>query len=143
MKKIIDGKKYDTDTAQQIAEYSNMTDVRDFHYTCETLYRKRTGEYFIYGEGGPMTQYAESRGQNLWSGGQSISPVDYDTAREWMEGHASVDAYEKEFGDIDDDGTRVVKTLSLASADAERLARKASEAGMSQSELVTSLLEKL
>ena len=63
MKKIINGKKYDTDTAQELASWDNGGGWRDFHHCEETLYRKKTGEFFLFGEGGPMTKYAVSTGQ--------------------------------------------------------------------------------
>jgi len=55
MKKIINGKRYDTETAQLIgsASYSNRT---DFRFWSEELYRKKTGEFFLYGEGGPASK---------------------------------------------------------------------------------------
>ena len=49
MKKIINKKLYDTSTATCIAEYSGPARVSDFSFYRETLYRKRTGEYFIHG----------------------------------------------------------------------------------------------
>ena len=52
MKRIIEGKMYNTDTATCIGsyEYSNL---RDYHYLYEELYQKRNGKFFLSGEGGP------------------------------------------------------------------------------------------
>lgn len=97
MKKIIDGKRYDTDTARKIAERSTGGSFRDFSHLEETLYCKRTGEYFLAGEGGPMTKYAKSVGQNTTSGGSAIIPQSIDEAREWAEKHMDADEYEAEF----------------------------------------------
>ena len=102
MRKVINGKLYDTDTARPIGNWSKGYPT-DFSHVSETLYRKRTGEYFIHGEGGPRSPYAETIGQNQWSGGEAIRPLDYDAARRWMEGHASADVYEREFGIPDED----------------------------------------
>ena len=63
MKQIINGKKYDTDTAKEIAHYCAPGSVQDFSYFEETLYRKKTGEYFLYGKGGPASRYSRSCGQ--------------------------------------------------------------------------------
>ncbi len=41
MKKIINGKKYDTETATRLADWNNGG------YCKETLYQKHTGEYFM------------------------------------------------------------------------------------------------
>ena len=66
MKKIINGKKYNTETAKEVGYRSSGGSTSDFSYWCQTLYRKRTGEFFLYGEGGPMTSYARSCGDNSW-----------------------------------------------------------------------------
>lgn len=46
MKRIIKGRRYDTDTAKKIASYKNNV-PGDTYKLIETLYRKKTGEYFI------------------------------------------------------------------------------------------------
>lgn len=102
MRKVINGKLYDTDTARPIVNWSKGY-TTDFSYVSETLYRKRTGEYFVHGKGGPMSAYRETIGQSQWSGGEAIRPLDYDAARRWMEGHAEADQYEREFGIPDED----------------------------------------
>ena len=102
MRKVIKGKLYDTETATRVGEWSDGY-VSDFRFVCETLYRKRTGEYFIHGEGGPMSAYAESCGQNQWQGGKAIKPLTYDEARIWAEVHLDADEYEAEFGIPDED----------------------------------------
>ena len=142
MKKIISGKKYDTATARPVAEWDSGN-PGDFSYIEETLYRKRTGEYFIAGEGGPASKYAESRGQNSWTGGSAIIPLDFDRAREWTEEHATADAYESEFGEVAEDDSKVVKTYSLTTATADIIARKAAEAGITQSALVERMAARL
>lgn len=98
MRKIINGKMYNTETAKKVGERS-CGYVGDFRYFSESLYRKRTGEYFLHGEGGPMSKYAESCGQNQWQGGASIIPVTQQDAREWAEKHLSVEEYIDEFGE--------------------------------------------
>ena len=56
MKKIINGRKYDTETAKEIGYWSNGYPCSDFNHCEETLYLKKTGEYFLYGEGGALTE---------------------------------------------------------------------------------------
>ena len=58
MQKIIRGKKYDTDTAKEVCCYSNNLPFGDFDWVQETLYVKRTGEYFLHGKGGARSKYA-------------------------------------------------------------------------------------
>ena len=63
MNKRINGKRYDTETAKEVGCVS-WGAVGDFRHSSETLYRKSTGEFFLYGEGGPLSEYAVATGQN-------------------------------------------------------------------------------
>ena len=49
MKKIINGKKYDTETAEYVDRWSNDLCHSDVHWCSEELYRKKTSEFFLYG----------------------------------------------------------------------------------------------
>lgn len=127
MKKVIKNKLYNTDTARELGCWSNMADVRNFSYFCETLYQKRTGEYFLHGEGGPMTQYAETIGQNSWSGGQKIIPLSVDKAREWAEEHLDANEYMEIFGEPSEDDTLENLYVQLPADLMARLRRYAAE----------------
>ena len=127
MVKIIKGRKYDTNTAHEVGTYSNAGGWRDFSHFEETLYVKRTGEYFLFGEGGPMTKYRETVGQNEWSGGSKIIPMDYDEAREWAEKNLSAEEYEAEFGEVEEDDSRAALTITLPAAMIDALKREAVE----------------
>ena len=140
MKKIINGKMYNTETAQELGSNSNSGDWRDFSHYCETLYRKRTGEFFLHGEGGPMTKYAESVGQNQWSGGSRIMPMSWDEAQAWAEENLSTDEYESIFGEVTEDDSRENVTLSLSVATAERARRAAAQAGITLSAYIEGLI---
>lgn len=102
MKQIINGKKYDTATAKEVGYYYNNYSVGDFHYYRENLYKKRTGEFFLYGVGGPMSKYAVTEGNNGWSGGERITPLTEEEAREWVEKHLNTDEYEEIFGEVEE-----------------------------------------
>ena len=52
MKKIIEGKVYDTETADCAAEWSSPHTRSDFHYCEEGLYRTKKGTWFLAGEAG-------------------------------------------------------------------------------------------
>ncbi len=101
MKKIINGKKYDTDTARFIG-YAGYSHPGDFGFYVEHLYRKRTGEYFLHGIGGAMSKYARKIGLNEWSGGEEIIPLSLEEARKWAEEHLNADEYELAFGKIEE-----------------------------------------
>ena len=140
MKKIINGKVYNTETAKQMAFWCNAGSWRDFHHFEETLYRKKTGEYFLFGEGGPMTKYAISTGQNSWSGGEKIIPLDYDNACRWAEEHLDGDEYEAIFGPVEEDETKINATFRITASALENARRQAAKKGMTISEYVDGLL---
>lgn len=140
MKKIISGKLYDTDTAKEVASWSDGLSFRDFTHIEETLYQKRTGEFFLHGAGGPATRYAVSAGLNSWTGGEKIIPLTWDAAREWAEKHLDADDYQQIFGEVVEDDSRTAVTLSLSTASIERAKRAAAQAGVSLSAYIESLL---
>lgn len=98
MRRIINGKLYDTETAEECGEMS-YSNSRDFHYIHEVLYRKRNGEFFIAGEGGPLTRYSAQIDTNSWSGGSKIIPLTPDEAKQWAEEHLSASKYIELFGE--------------------------------------------
>jgi len=102
MKKIIEGKRYDTETATQVAEYGNGLGEGDFSNYDETLYRTPRGNWFLSGEGGPMTKYSRPCG-DMTSGGDGIIPLSSNEARQWLESHDENDALEKYFSDALED----------------------------------------
>lgn len=142
MKKIINGRVYDTQTAKELGAYSNAGGWRDFSHFEETLYRKKTGEYFLFGQGGPMTKYAEAEGQNSWSGGSRIMPMSYDTAQAWAEKHLDADLYEDIFGRIvEDDGAgKQIVSISVSPSRWEAAKREAAKRGVGVSEYIESLI---
>lgn len=133
MKKIINGKVYDTEKARELGTYSGGD---GFYSIDERLYQKRTGEFFLHGVGGPATKYAHSVGLNQWSGGEKIIPLDVKAARQWVEEHLDTDAYEEIFGIPDDDGETVTLCANISSSlmAAARLA--ASKQGVSMTAIV-------
>ncbi len=98
MKRIIKGKMYNTETAKHIGSQGNGLGRSDFRYINEELYQKKTGEFFLAGEGGALTKYADvsEYGRDFGSG---IVPLTEDAAREWVEEYMSVSTYIKLFGE--------------------------------------------
>lgn len=138
MKKIINGKVYDTDKARDLG-FDCGGD--GFSHWREELYQKRTGEYFLHGEGGPMTKYAVHTDQNRWSGGERILPLTPESARQWAEEHLSADDYEAIFGIPDEDSTERVTLCIQIPAHIDAIARAAaSERGISLSAYINDIL---
>lgn len=140
MKKIIDGKRYDTETAKEIGSDEFPGGRTDFHYWCETLYQKKTGEFFIHGEGHGLSRYAE-RYFDGWGWGEKIIPISYDEARGWVEHHLDADTYEEVFGPVAEDDSRKTVGFSLPVSIADTLKRMAAETGRTQSDIVAELIE--
>ena len=139
MKKIINNKVYDTETSQRLVVWENGRWGHDD--ACrESLYRKRTGEFFLHGEGGPMSKYAKSRGDNSWSSGEELIPLSYEAAQKWAEDHLTGDQYEAIFGAVADDDSKTRLTLYLSNSTIERAKRAASQAGIGLSAYIESLI---
>ena len=102
MKAVIDGKKYDTEIAEQIAE-DGYSYSGDFRYWYEVLYRTKKGNFFVAGEGGALTKYAVPVGNNSTSGSERITPLTRQEAFEWCERHGATEAIETHFSDLIED----------------------------------------
>ena len=84
MKRIIDGKVYNTEPATEVArEYYGYEG--DFDAWAELLYVTKSGSFFLHGWGSCHTEYAVSTGQNSWSDGQRIIPYDETQVLDWIE----------------------------------------------------------
>ena len=103
MKKIINGKKYDTETAKLIGRYRSELGRNDFRYFGEELFLKKTGEYFLFGEGHGMSKYRSFNG-NSYSWGEEIAPMSKDEAFEWASKSSdmSVEQIEAHFGEVEE-----------------------------------------
>ena len=99
MKKIVEGKRYDTETATLIGEYSYGY-RGDFERIHEGLYRTKTGNYFVAGTGGPKTRYSVQVEQNCWSGSSDIYPLTQDEALEWAQARLEPEEVEAEFASM-------------------------------------------
>lgn len=97
MKKIIEGKTYNTETAQFLGDWQNLW-KGDYHYYREELYHTKKGTYFIYGEGNGASPYAK-RFADGYGPGKDIKILSESEAREWAEKKLSTDEYIKIFGE--------------------------------------------
>lgn len=99
MKKIINGKLYNTEIAELIGSNWNGCSTSDFDYCCEELYVTKKGAYFMTGEGGARSKYATSYGSNTTGGGSVIIPFTKEEASNWAQLFLSPDIVEKYFPD--------------------------------------------
>ncbi len=104
MRKIINGKRYDTDTAIFIDEATNLgrgsDSMKDLRYWDAALYKTKSGNFFLAGEGGAMSMFYKPVGGRARSGGSGIIPMSKVEALEWAEKHLHANVVEKHFGDM-------------------------------------------
>lgn len=136
MKKIINGKVYDTETAKKVASWYSSYASNDCHYYEEELYQKKTGEFFLYGEGNAASPYSKSCGQNEWCGSEKIMPMTFKEAQKWAEEHLDGDDYCAIFGEPDEDGEDVLLGLRVSASAAAKLKHEAAKRGMTQGKLL-------
>lgn len=138
MKKIIDGKLCDTSTAKEIG-YKSYGQYGSFEYECRTLYRTKSGVYFIHGEGGAMSAFAVQKGANEWSGGEKIEIVSAEYAKKWAEENLSAEEYEAEFGETREFDT-VAITVYLPADIVSKLDEIKAKTGMARTAIVEKLV---
>ena len=97
MRKVINGRTYNTATSKVIGGWDNGRSYNDFEYCKETLYKNTKGAYFLVGKGGGNSKYGEWHG-NSGGPGEELKPMTTTEAQEWAEEHLDVDEYEEEFG---------------------------------------------
>lgn len=103
MKKVIEKKMYNTETAELIHSWDNGLYGNDFGSCEEILYLTKKGTYFIAGSGGAKSKYATSYG-NSTGGGESIEIVSKSEAIEWLESHDGAEVLEKNFSSEIEEG---------------------------------------
>lgn len=88
MKKVIDGKVYNTETAELIASWSNHRHRSDYGWAEADLYKTKKGAWFLHGEGGPSSDYCEKVGPDEYKErGNRIIAMTPTEALAWCEGH--------------------------------------------------------
>lgn len=101
MRKVINGKLYDTETATLIASYE-YGESGDFSHVFEDLYQKKTGELFLHAGGGPLSKYQQSVGTNTTGGSELIMPESNFDAKKWVSKNCNADTYIKLFGPVEE-----------------------------------------
>lgn len=94
MRQIIDGKLYNTETAECIGDWYSGHSFNDFRYEEASLYRTKKGQFFLYEYGGPMTDMATQYGDSYGSG-EGLRLLDESEAQEWVLEHLSTSVYLK------------------------------------------------
>ena len=108
MRKIIDKKIYDTETATMLASMSNGRHATDFTYYEAALYQTKKGNLFLFEEGGAMSKMSVYLGNNSTGGSADIRALDkyeaYEILATWQDNN-----------DIHaDDMIKVCKTIGIS-----------------------------
>lgn len=157
MKKIINGRRYDTSTATLI-DYHMINNIsfdkvdkgnvesfkkyisekRLLDQRLENLYRKKTGEFFLYTLNVPMSRLAERK---LYGIGkyENIIPLTVDEAKEWMEECSDAETYESVF-EIEDEGN-IAFSLLIPENLYNKLKDKSEKAEKSMKDIIVEALE--
>lgn len=99
MKRIINGKMYDTDTATLVADYEPDYDNSWDECWHQILYITQTKEWFLYGEGNPWSQDSIFVSDNSFNDSSAIEPFTSEQAKEWLADRNFVDEYINYFGE--------------------------------------------
>ena len=145
MKKIINNKLYDTETAKRVGEWGNGLGRSDFRYCEENLYLKKTGAFLLHGKGGAMSKYCEiSADGNERSWGEKIVPLTVDEAKEWAEEKLDADECQEIFGEIsEEDDTKGNFNLYIAKSAIKKVKDLAARKGVSASKVIEKMIESI
>lgn len=141
MKKVINGKRYNTESARYIGEYNAPYATNDFNWYCETLYLKQTGEFFLHGEGNALTRYAEQYIDGVGYG-EKLMPLTDDEARKWVEENLEVDVYDELFGEGEEEKNKTFSLL-LPESIYDRVKALATESDRTMKDIIVEKLREL
>ena len=131
MKKTIRGRTFDTDTAERLGAYRDSNCI-------EVLFRKRTGEFFLYGRGNADSAYAVWKGNSV-VGSEQIITLTPKQAQKWARLKLSVKQYDDLFGSGADSQKQTI-SLSLPIGAIKALKNAAGEQGRTSSAIIAELI---
>lgn len=135
MIKIIDGKSYNTETAEKLAHWENEYGYGDNHFMSEELFRKRSGEFFLVCEGGSSTKYGNGHEMGTY-----IYPLSIEDAQEWVAKNRSGYEYVEIFGEPSEDNGYITTGLTLPEAVMVKAQEAATAAGIPFPEYLEKLI---
>lgn len=103
MNRIIKGKRYNTETAQRVFVSESPEPSGSEYWERETLYRKRSGEFFL------VTERAEASPQPT----DELRPLRPDEAEAWAEAYMPAAETEALFGGVPADSSRGTLCITL------------------------------
>lgn len=100
MKKIINHKKYDTETAEIIATGSHEYPGSEYMYVSETLYLKKSGEFFLLGSESTVEAFSNNAKDCYYFEAPICIILDIDAIKRWASDCLSVEDYEAIWGEV-------------------------------------------
>lgn len=137
MIKRMNGKLYNTESAKELARIDSGHSPSDFEYWEETLYRTKTGNFFLYGWGRGNSRYGEWHG-NSGGDGERIMPMEPEEAIQWAEHNLPGDEVDQIFGRLEEDKVKITADISISAK--EQIDRIRKETGKSIGEIIEGLL---
>ena len=139
MKKVIDGKRYDTATAKCLGRWESDQDYQGLYHEEEELYLTKAGNYFLYCCGGSASRYNKKVEANRWASGEQIHPISEERAQNWAKDRLDESEYELLFGIPEDIGT-MQATIRIPAKLAERLIERMDAERLNRNELIIKAL---
>lgn len=136
MRKIINGSRYDTDTAKKMGHWESDQDYTSFYHCEETLYRTKAGKWFIYGMGNAATVYAVRRSDGWTAPGEQIVPLSDEIAQKWAFEHLGEEQCDAIFGAGSEGAKDVQATIYIPGPLAEKMTSRIDAEQCSRNELI-------
>ena len=100
MKRIIEGKTFNTETAVKVCATGNGLNPNDFAHERSALYVTKKGAWFIAGRGGPSSRFARKISTNGRTDGEGIIVLSREAALTECEKYGDAADVEEFFGDM-------------------------------------------
>lgn len=141
MKKRIRGLMYNTDTAKLIYTDNSRAVRNSESSVVENLYRKKTGEFFIYGKGNSNTRYAKpvNEGESF-KPGEGIIPLTYEEAKQWGKKNMPQAEYSRVFDYVSNSTDEITAGILISEQTNDMLKRIADKMDKNISKTLDSLV---
>jgi len=139
MEQKIDSILYDTESAKPLGNWQRGYSS-ERGYISETLYVTEDGHYFLYGEGGPRSRYAQRVGPNTWGYGERILPFSTEEANAWAENHLTEAAFYTALKEVTYHGCMTPMMIRLQCVTADKLKKLAEEQGRKAADIAEEMI---
>ena len=136
MKKVIKGRVYDTSTAKKLGEYQLPLGSSNPQFFVESIYQKKTGEFFLYCEGNVSSKARLPRWRIDYDGNEYIRPITFKQAQDWAEEYLGDEGYARIFCPQHEKNGTIMLGLNVSTYAAEKLKHTAMMMGYSQSHVL-------